>query len=184
MISSLYDCFKHWSKSGSVYIISDTHFADHDCKFMDPNWIEPQEQLDILNKMCHKNDTLIILGDVGSLDWAKQIKAYKVLIKGNHDDGLKKYQEVFDEVYEGPLFISEKILLSHEPIMGLNFCMNIHGHDHGNNNVSPYHMNLAANVCGYRPVSLGKLIKNGLTAHIPSIHRITIDRAAQRKSEK
>lgn len=37
MIPTLYDCFKHWAKSGSVYIISDTHFEDAGCKLMDKN---------------------------------------------------------------------------------------------------------------------------------------------------
>lgn len=38
---------------------------------------------------------------------------------------------LFDEVYTGPLMISDKILLSHEPIEGLPYYMfNIHGHDH------------------------------------------------------
>ena len=42
----------------------------------------------------------------------------------------------FDEIYTGPLFIAEKILLSHEPVYGLPWCLDIHGHDH--NNVEPY----------------------------------------------
>ena len=46
------------------------------------------------------------------------------------------------------------------------------------------HLNLAANVCGYTPVSLGKLIKDGILAGIDSIHRETIDRAAKRKSDR
>ena len=43
------------------------------------------------------------------------------------------------------------------------------------------HLNLAANVCGYTPVSLGKLIKDGILSDISSIHRETIDRATERK---
>ena len=49
MIMTLYDLFRHWSDGGSVYIISDTHFDDVDCKLMDPNWITPEEQLEIIN---------------------------------------------------------------------------------------------------------------------------------------
>lgn len=33
MIASLYQVFRHWSDNGSVYIISDTHFDDSDCKY-------------------------------------------------------------------------------------------------------------------------------------------------------
>ena len=42
----------------------------------------------------------------------------------------------------------------------------------------------AANVCGYTPVSLGKLIKDGILSDIDSIHRKTIDRASERKQRK
>lgn len=84
----------------------------------------------------------------------------------------------------GPVFIAEKILLSHEPVYGLEWCLNIHGHDH--NGVELYkegcnHINLASNVCGYTPLNLGKIIKNGVLSNIPSIHRITIDGAMMRK---
>ena len=66
MIPSLYPTFRErWSATGSVYIISDTHFDDADCKFMDPNWISPAEHIAILKKKIHKGDTLIHLGDVG-----------------------------------------------------------------------------------------------------------------------
>ena len=32
------------------------------------------------------------------------------------------------------------------------------------------------NVCGYTPINLGKIIKEGVLADVPSIHRMTIDR--------
>jgi hypothetical protein len=43
------------------------------------------------------------------------------------------------------------------------------------------HINLAANVCGYTPVSLGKIIESGMLADIESIHRMTINRAVEKK---
>jgi len=43
------------------------------------------------------------------------------------------------------------------------------------------HINLAANVCGYTPINLGKIIKDGILSDIESIHRVTIDRAMERK---
>lgn len=153
MIPTLYEPFRHWSDGGSVYILSDLHFDDADCKFMSPDWVTPEEQLSIINGIVMKNDTFICLGDVGKPE------------------------------YTGPLFIAEKILLSHEPVYGLPWCLNIHGHDH--NNVEPYkegckHINLAANVCGYTPINLGKIIKEGVLADVTSIHRVTIDRQVER----
>lgn len=226
MISSLYDCFKHWSKTGSVYIISDTHFDDSDCKLMSKNWISPEEHIKLLNKMVHKTDTLIHLGDVGNVEWIKQLKCYKVLIMGNHDAGKSKYQrraefikefntfsdaetaerkgeidyiesgfhkpfiagyksnKLFNEVFEGPLMISEKIILSHEPILGLPYVLNIHGHDHSGSFIDANHINVASNVCNYTPLNLGAYIKEHGLSQIKSIHRQTIDNATQRKNER
>lgn len=57
-------------------------------------------------------------------------------------------------------------------------------HDH--NRVEPYkegckHINLAANVCGYTPLNLGRIIKDGVLSDIPSIHRVTIDAATAKE---
>ena len=106
----------------------------------------------------------------------------KILLLGNHD-AKGSHKSFFDEVYSGPLFIADKILLSHEPVYGLSWCLNIHGHDHSN--MEKYsdgckHLNVAANVCDYTPVNLGILIKNGILSGIESIHRETINRASGR----
>ena len=152
MIPTLYEPFRHWSATGSVYILSDLHFDDDDCKLMDPNWIMPKEQIEIINSKVNKSDTFVCLGDVGKAD-----------------------------------YVAEKILLSHEPVYGLPWCLNIHGHDHSG--MEDYredckYLNLAANVCGYTPVSLGKIIKDGILSDVPSIHRMTIDRAVEKKVQR
>ena len=86
MISTLYEPFRHWSENGSVYILSDTHFDDDDCKIMDPNWIDPNEQVRILNSVIMKNDTFVCLGDVGKPEYVKQLRVRKkILLLGNHD---------------------------------------------------------------------------------------------------
>lgn len=191
MIKSLYPKFQPWSDGGSIMILSDTHFEDPDCELMDENWITPQEQINIINSKVMKGDTFIHLGDVGNPEWIKKIKAhYKVLIMGNHDVGASKYKEYFNEIYTGPLFIADKILLSHEPIPGITFALNIHGHNHASQlpmgkmvDVNT-HINLAANVCGYTPKSLSKIIDSGALKNISSIHRQTIDLAGLRKQFK
>lgn len=178
MITTLYEVFRHWSQKGAVYILSDLHLDDENCKLMDKNWISPEEQIKIINKTVHKYDTFICLGDVGAPEYISKIKAYKkVLILGNHDS-RGKYTDYFNEIYAGPLFISEKILLSHEPIFGIDWCLNIHGHDHSLPQIKDEtHINLAANVCNYTPVSLSEIIKSGVLKEIPGIHRVTIDDA-------
>lgn len=177
MINSLYDKFKPWSATGSIYIISDTHFDDADCKLMDPNWITPEEHMNIIKTDVHKSDTLIHLGDVGNASYLDELKCYKILITGNHDK-LSEVASHFDEVYTGPLFIADRLILSHEPIMGLEaIAMNIHGHDHANATWNCHHINLAANIYHYQVFNLGASIKGGLLSEIENYHRQTIDKA-------
>lgn len=193
MIPSLYESFKKWSATGSIYLISDTHFDDSDCKLMNPNWITPQEHMEILKKKIHKGDTLIHLGDVGEASYLDELKCYKVLITGNHDV-LSKVASHFDEVYNGPLFIADRILLSHEPIYGMEkFALNIHGHVHNGYTIAWYddgeklinsHLNLASDVAQYQPCNLGELIKSGLLSDKVNYHRLTIDYATEHSMKK
>ena len=91
--------------------------------------------------------------------------------------------KLFDEVYEGPLCISEKIILSHEPI-NLPYFVNIHGHDHAGKFRDGKNLNVAANVCNYTPINLKNEIKNGLLANVLSTHRMTIDNASRNPLHK
>lgn len=182
MITTLYPIFRHWSEKGSVWFLSDLHFDDSDTKTMDPSWISPEEQIKIINKMIYPNDTFVCLGDVGNPEWIPKIRSkYKVLIMGNHDTNKTNLAKYFNEVYEGPLFVSEKLLLSHEPIF-LPYVFNIHGHCHNPKEQFPedfHHLNLACNIAKFTPVNLKEIIKSG-ALKIQSIHRITINRAKQR----
>lgn len=222
MINILYDCFKHWSKAGSVYIYSDPHFGDAEhFKLLKannkvPEGINTVEELDELqisniNKVCHKNDTLICLGDIGNIEPVRKLKAgYKVLLTGNHDRGAAYYKRVkkygplvigekvyesvqivkednflFDEVYTGPLMISDKIILSHEELNPCpGYLVNLHGHAHDRPFRYDRYYNFCAEAINYIPVSLGDLIKNGLLSHIDDIHRVAVDRAINRKNKR
>ncbi len=184
MIKTLYPTFQRWSERGSVWMISDTHFDDPDRELMGYE-VSTEQHIQYIIETCHKNDTLIHLGDVGNKEYFKQIKSHKVLILGNHDHNSGYYTDCFDEIYDGPLFISDKILLSHEPLLG-ECWLNIHGHDHSGWLVGQNgnHINLAANTAGYIPVSLSSIIKLGFLKGIPSIHRIAIDKQRELKNEK
>lgn len=231
MIKGLYPIFDSWSENGTVWITSDTHFADPELWVGAKRKVRDDEELvRIINSKVGKNDTLLHLGDVGQIDFIKKIKGYKVLVMGNHDVGMTKYQRklevklfdkdkysksealaemaklypncqytidenfdfhppfetwmvvadnrLFDEVYSGPLMISEKIILSHEPVE-VPWAMNIHGHVHwpgATGNATHF------NVCpdarkSFEPINFNQLIKNGIASHIDSIHRLTIDSA-------
>lgn len=184
MIASLYAPFRKWSEIGTIWIYSDTHFADAESAEMRRNYIGDDEQVRRINSKVGRKDVLIILGDIGDETFVRKLRGYKVLIMGNHDKGATKYAEYFDEVYEGPLFVSEKLLLSHEPI-DLPFAFNIHGHDHANwYGAGKQHLNVCAEHIDYTPVNLTHLMKHGLLSKVETIHRATIDGATERKNKR
>ena len=166
-------------------------------------------QIKNINARVGKNDTIIFLGDIGDLNCLKKIRGYKVLIMGNHEKGASNYKRVvrkiatfnseelsdedrarvednhlFDEVYEGPLMVSDRIILSHEPMDLPQYLYNIHGHDHARSDTGKNHMNVCAEHINYTPISFTGLLKNGLLKDVKSIHRIIIDRATNKKRGK
>lgn len=93
--------------------------------------------------------------------------------------------KMFDCVFEGPVMISEKLILSHEPIPNFSWAYNLHGHSHqGPVKQDSYHYNCALEVNDYMPISLNALMKSGLTAHIESLHRQTIDSSTERARKR
>lgn len=210
MYKHLYDSFSHWYRGGSIYFYSDPHFNDDEMKYLRKNYIGDDEQVKAINRKIGKKDTIIFLGDIGDIEFIRKIRGYKVLIMGNHDSGASNYKRkfdmqrewidegnnygyyaeipkdnhLFDEVYEGPLCISEKIILSHEPI-DIPFMYNIHGHDHsGWGFKDNRHYNVCAENIDYCPVGIKEIINNGCLKNIKSIHRITIDEATRKKNSQ
>ena len=97
----------------------------------------------------------------------------------------RRDNKLFDEVYEGPLMISDKIILSHEPLNLPSCFYNIHGHDHSNwFPKDAYHFNVCAEHIDYTPVQLSSIIRSGVLKNIDNIHRITIDEATKKKERK
>lgn len=195
-ISNLYKLFEHWKKYDVIWIYSDTHFSDTDCKLMDPNWPSAEEQVKNINSKVRKNDMLILLGDVGEVEFVKKLNGYKVLLTGNHDRGVSNYlketnltvengaivernNRLFDEVYDGPLFINSKTVLSHEPV-DLPFGLNIHGHDHSGKEFiekeNSAQCNVCSNVIGFVPKRLDEIVRR---FKVVDLHRISIDNARE-----
>ena len=100
----------------------------------------------------------------------------------NYVWAIKADNMLFDEVYEGPLMIGEKLILSHEPV-DVPWAFNIHGHDHVGHK-RKNHMNVCADVIGYVPVNMNQFMKSGAMAHVETIHRDTIDKATERKRKR
>ena len=97
---------------------------------------------------------------------------------------------MFDEIYDGPLFINNKIVLSHERVE-LPYAMNIHGHEHcgvfstekqivtQDGTYTTYLINLASDVTNFVPYRLDKIIDQFPLKYIKSIHDITIETAGR-----
>ena len=130
--------------------------------------------------------------DEAIADMQAKYPNYLYHVENRYDhDGLFEWwmvtadNHLFDEVYEGPVMIGEKLLLSHEPI-SVSWAFNIHGHDHAGKHL---HFN-AMNVCvdaegmGYKPINLNQFLKSGPTAKVQTIHRDTIDKATDRKKKR
>ena len=162
-----------------------------------------------------KGYKVLLMGnhDKGWSNYIKRYKARKLIAPGNwqdyfdwHDtrkeieDLISEYNSnwnltpfeikdnrLFDEVYEGPLFINNKILLSHEPV-NLSFGYNIHGHSHGGihkistvDNRDKYkrlQINMAADVINFKPIRLDTLVSYG---KVEDIHRQAIDKQRSKK---
>ena len=197
----LYPCFEHCKQFNNIWIYSDPHFNDPDSQFFRKNYPGDTEQVKRINSKVGRKDLIIFLGDIGDLSFAKQVRGYKVLVQGNHDVGSSNYQrkqesfvdtntgktiiqdnKLFNEVYEGPIIINEKIILSHE-YLNIPYFYNIYGHHH-NKLKSSIGFNCCAEHLNYTPISLKTIIESGELKRITSIHRITIDSATERKKKR
>lgn len=237
-LPQLYDIFNEkWQRFQTCWMISDTHFDDADMQqyFGTPSGAEIVNKI---NSKVGKNDMLIILGDVGNLECVKRLRGYKVLIAGNHDQGMSNFKkakyfyqldsnkytkkeafdyaaikhpgckisvyknyrvehapfeywyvcvdnQLFDEVYGGPLIVGPKLILSHEPVE-CSWAFNIHGHVHHKEYIGDkYHKPLCAEKLDFEPINLNRWLKeSGVFANIDSIHRAAIDRATARRYDK
>lgn len=184
MIEGLYKCFEHWHREGTVWLYSDTHFnEDSDIRVAFPNRPSAEEQIKLINSKVGRKDHLILLGDVGDIECARKLRGHKILIKGNHDGGLSNYEDVFEEVYGGPLMIGERIILSHEPL-DIGWAFNIHGHTHNITVDRKGHLCVCADVMGYTPVNFNQFVKSGRLKEVTLLHRSTIDKATEKKKLK
>ena len=111
---------------------------------------------------------------------------YRANIAETDDSWVVFYDnDLFDEVYTGPVMIAENIILSHEPIENLPFwCADLHGHDHTGRFISKQHFNFCSDVINYEPVNFNQWMKAGHLSKIESIHRETINTAIKRKAKR
>ena len=187
-LPQLYDIFREkWEPFSDIYLVSDTHFNDKEL-YIGTKRIERKdtdEYIKLINSKVGKKSILIHLGDVGDLEVMKKIRGYKVLIMGNHDSGVTKYKEVFDEVYTGPIQIGEKLILSHEPLE-CDWAFNLHGHIHSfTHKDDARHMCICPEVTKqFEPINFNQLMKSGFMSKIETQHRKTINAATKRAKKR
>lgn len=168
------------------YFTSDLHFGHHRIIEFERDRFKTIEEHDdfIMSKIEQRvkaGDTLYNLGDFGFgslsddiIERYRKLPCKKVLICGNHDTYNKIVNlGVFDEVYKNPIFLTRRILLSHEPEMCSPYVLNIHGHLHASYLNSDNHVNANIYMQNYNLLSekavnkkLGKLpeFNNGFGA--------------------
>lgn len=103
MLPGIYDSFQHWGeKHQTVWIYSDPHFNDNDLIAGVKGRPSAEEQVKRINAKCGRRDCLIVLGDVGDVEYVRQLRAeYKVLIMGNHDAGASNYKrQVIKKIFD------------------------------------------------------------------------------------
>lgn len=164
----------------TVWIMTDCHFIRYN-KDTRAIYDNPNTQKVIANcqKMIHKDDLLIYLGDLvdGEVERKehlagiiKSIPGAKILVRGNNDLFPDKWYLDNGFKYVVPKFIWDNILFTHRPQDNDNK-INIHGHVHCaegvisfkyyNSEISHYNNQIDAAYCGarIRPIKLGKVIE-------------------------
>lgn len=157
------------------YIISDTHFGHYNkdsqrgiITFERTQFNTIQEHDEFLIDMFHEigkklkpGDEFWHLGDFGDIsylyvmNYIAQPHVKTHFIFGNHDklENLFDFKTWFDEVHQYPVYLSHKLVFSHEPVGTWESVINVHGHLHGSIIDAPNYINASVHVTGYKPVT-------------------------------
>ena len=157
------------------YIISDTHFGDYNkdsqrgiITFERTQFNTIQEHDEFLSDMFREigkklkpGDEFWHLGDFGDISYLHvmnyigqpYVKTH--FIFGNHDklENLFDFKTWFDEVHQYPVYLSHKLVFSHEPVGVWENVINVHGHLHGSVLNAPNYINASVHVTGYKPIT-------------------------------
>lgn len=148
--------FGHYHNGSGIITFERTQFAtieEHDL------YIEK-----IIQELCNKlqpGDEVWNLGDFGSLtklyttDWIKATGAKAYFLYGNHDrhSDISQFEHYFDQVFLYPVFLSQRLVISHYPVAVFPDTINIHGHLHGAKLYPNNYVNASIHVANYHPIS-------------------------------
>lgn len=163
-----------------IYFISDFHFCHKNILNFERTQFKDIKEHDKFiienyNSVVKENDKCWILGDFGGRDlgqgeWTNRLPEYfeqlngtKYLLLGNHDstklvDFYASLKGV-EEVYKFPVYIHNRIVLSHEPIKCNEDVINVHGHLHGSVLNLPNYICVSAHVINYKPIPITTIEK-------------------------
>lgn len=157
------------------YIISDTHF-NHWSEYEQRGIITFERDqfdnirehdnyiVDMITKLSEKikpGDEFWHLGDFGDLNYLWVIQLIKDagaethFILGNHDHqyDIINFAKYFNYVHEYPVYLSKKLVFSHEPVAAWDSVLNVHGHLHSSIIDKPNYINASIHVAGYKPIT-------------------------------
>ena len=155
------------------YFISDSHFGHKNiikyCSRPFENVVEMNnEMINRWNSVVKETDRIFVVGDMFLCDEdsatkiMSQLKGYKVLIAGNHDDRKSVMLRIGFKEYHRELSYSLRdkltILLKHYPhpdkvTLGAGYERLMHGHIHNPPHLDGLKINVAADLINFTPVS-------------------------------
>lgn len=108
---------------------------------------------------------------LGTMDWLRQTGAKVYFVYGNHDKQSDRwhFERHFDQVFLYPVYLSQKLVVSHYPVAVWGDTINVHGHLHGAKLCLPQYINASIHVANYQPIS--EKYVNSRYAQLPKFTR-------------
>lgn len=159
-----------------IYFISDLHFGHSNIINFERKQFKNIEEHDkyIINKyneIVKKDDTAYILGDLGAagygcgreylIDCFKQLRGNKIIVMGNHDGYSVNFYKTLNgviDVFNHPLYLTKRIVLSHIPVKVNDDVINVHGHLHGAILSLDNYVCVSAHMINYKPLPLKRIM--------------------------
>ena len=157
------------------YFTSDAHFGHYDLEtnrgiitFERTNFMSIEEHDNFLmerwfswSERLKREDRFWFLGDFGDLKYLylfnlfndKGIETHFLL--GNHDNtaDIPEIEKYVYQVHQYPVYLSNRLVVSHEPVGTWDSVINIHGHLHGSIIDKPNYINASIHVANYKLIT-------------------------------
>ena len=150
--------FGHFSKETNRGIIT---FERYQFKTIQEHDLYVSEVIKNIANKIKPGDEFWHLGDFGDMQYLWLINlinetgADTHFVLGNHDSAANIYDFncYFSYVHQYPVYVSNKLVFSHEPVGTWDSVLNVHGHLHGSVIDKPNYINASIHVAGYKPIT-------------------------------